>query len=51
MEQYTKDTKNFKVGNISLGEGRTESIEYPKGCEEGEYGKEQKVGDHMENKD
>lgn len=53
MEQYIIPTTNFKVGDISLGEGRTESTIFPMGdCEscvklpvmEGD----QKVGDHHE---
>jgi hypothetical protein len=31
MEQYTKETTNFVVGNISLGEGREESTMKPMG--------------------
>lgn len=62
MNQYQSDTNNYTVGNISLGEGRTESTIYPKGdCETGRtpvlkgqetssmsYEGEQHVGDHQE---
>ena len=31
MNQYQGETKNFVVGDISLGEGREESVIYPMG--------------------
>lgn len=62
MEQYVKPTKNFVIkDDMSLGEGRSESIIYPVGCHEGPNPvmmkdmkmkmsdeMEQKVGDHHE---
>ena len=64
MEQYQSNTRNYVVkDDMSLGEGRTESIIYPMGdCDKQErtpvmksdetatnsYDSEQKVGDHHE---
>jgi len=63
MEQYQSNTRNYVVkDDMSLGEGRVESIIYPQGCHEGRNpvmmkdklpedsydGREQKVGDHHE---
>lgn len=52
MNQYQKDTDNYVVGDISLGEGRYEQTNYPHGCNDKDYQQtmagENKAGDHHE---